>query len=478
MARPLITSETKDGVKRSLILAGGGVRLAYQAGVLQALEEHGLQFNHVDGTSGGIFCSAMLASGLDPNEIAMRWRNVKIKHFMSGVPVNSYLKLARLTAFGDADGIRKHIFPSLGIDLEKIRANTQVNATFNVCNFSDKSIESIPSQQVTGDHLIAGMSLPIFMPAIRIQNSWYSDAVWIKDANLMEAVRRGAEEIWLVWAIGNGREYLDGSFNQYVHMIEMSANGGLLEEYEQIKSLNERIVRGDSPFHQKKPIVLHVIKPVFPLPLDPDLFFKKIDTNTLINIGYSNAKKYLDRIPEKGVPFDKQSTKMNDPGVTLSFRHHFTGVAKTGSGTSPIRFSPSFCFRKINGVLSLEAHASIDLGDFKREVSVGDGRAMFISDKNKKKITLTGSLTCNGTRYDLQADIPLNSWLHWWLGLEFKSMTLEIRQSANRESFAKAVLSQTAWDRFRMLANASLRNFYGPGSKLKEHFRMVTNLYT
>ncbi|MEX0882971.1 MAG: patatin-like phospholipase family protein, partial [Cyclobacteriaceae bacterium] len=57
-------------VKRSLILAGGGMRVAYQAGVLLALEEAGIEFTHVDGTSGGIFNVAMLASGLKPKEIA------------------------------------------------------------------------------------------------------------------------------------------------------------------------------------------------------------------------------------------------------------------------------------------------------------------------------------------------------------------------------------------------------------------------
>ena len=62
-----------------MILAGGGVRLAYHAGVLVALEEEGLSFTHVDGTSGGIFGTAMLASGIAPSDAAVRWRNLKLK---------------------------------------------------------------------------------------------------------------------------------------------------------------------------------------------------------------------------------------------------------------------------------------------------------------------------------------------------------------------------------------------------------------
>ncbi len=41
--------------KRSLILAGGGLKVGYQAGVLQVwLDEAGLKFDHADGASGGI----------------------------------------------------------------------------------------------------------------------------------------------------------------------------------------------------------------------------------------------------------------------------------------------------------------------------------------------------------------------------------------------------------------------------------------
>ena len=124
--------------KRSLILAGGGMRVAYQAGVLVALEESRIKFSHVDGTSGGIFNAAMLASGLEPQAIAERWRSLKIKNFVSGRKFTDYLKPFAMTGYADADNIRKKVFPHLSIDLHKIRSNTSFNATFNVCNFSDK----------------------------------------------------------------------------------------------------------------------------------------------------------------------------------------------------------------------------------------------------------------------------------------------------------------------------------------------------
>ena len=57
--------------KRSLILAGGGLKVGYQAGVLQVwLDEAGLSFDHADGASGGCFNLAMYCQGLSGRQIA------------------------------------------------------------------------------------------------------------------------------------------------------------------------------------------------------------------------------------------------------------------------------------------------------------------------------------------------------------------------------------------------------------------------
>src|SRR6476469_10724303 len=112
-----------NALQRALILAGGGARLAYHAGVLKALEEEGLSFHHVDGTSGGIFGTAMLASGVTPVEACRRWRKLKLDGFMGVMPFkDAHFKTSQL--FNGAEGIRKSIFPELGIDIEKINANT------------------------------------------------------------------------------------------------------------------------------------------------------------------------------------------------------------------------------------------------------------------------------------------------------------------------------------------------------------------
>ena len=60
----MVRARKKPGRSAALILAGGGIRVAWQAGAVQALHESGLRFSHGDGTSGGIFTLGMLMSGV------------------------------------------------------------------------------------------------------------------------------------------------------------------------------------------------------------------------------------------------------------------------------------------------------------------------------------------------------------------------------------------------------------------------------
>jgi hypothetical protein len=202
--------------------------------------------------------------------------------------------------------------------------------TFNVCNFTRKTNEVITHDAIDLDLLIAGISLPIFMPPVVKNGNLYLDSVWIKDANLTEAVKRGAEEIWLVWCIGNTGEYKTGMFNQYVHMIELSANGKLFEEFAYITELNERIAQGEATCVQTRPIKLHVIKPFYPLPLDPDLYFGRIDTATLIDMGYADATRYLREIGDAGLPFQPEVTKMQDDTTGIAFHETMEGPFALG----------------------------------------------------------------------------------------------------------------------------------------------------
>jgi hypothetical protein len=307
------------------------MRLSYHAGAIQALLESGLTFSHIDSTSGGSINLAMLLSGLTPTEMCDRWRTLNLLESVSLMPLDSYIKTRDMVALGSADGLRNKSLPHLGIDIEKIRAARGVEATFNVCNYTTKTNEVIPHTEIDVDMLIAGMSLPMVMPPVPKGDELFIDSAFIRDANLMEAIKRGADELWVVWGLGNTNQYRGGILNLYIQMLEMSAHGALHEDFERLEEINERIRGGETVYGRTSPIVLHFIKPEYPLPLDPELYLGRTDAATLIDTGYSDAKKYLDDMRETGVAATPQTTRMFDPAPGITFRESMSGGFSLGA---------------------------------------------------------------------------------------------------------------------------------------------------
>ena len=402
---PSLAAAADARPRRSLILAGGGMRVAYQAGVLRALEEEGLTFFHADGTSGGTINLAMLLSGHSPTEMCTRWRTLNVREFVSLLPIRKYLRSLNWPAFGGADGITRHVYPHLGIDVDKIRAARGIEATFNVCNFSDKTNVAVPHREIDQDLLVAGVSLPMMMPAVPHKGALYLDSVWIKDANPTEAVRRGCEEIWLVWCIGNAGIYRNGAFNQYVHMIELSANGSLFEELEHLR------VEGGA-----EPPRLHVIKPEYPLPLDPDFYLGRISAVALIASGYRDAKKYLAARSEGGVRYDANATRMRDPLPGAAFASRLAGSA-TIDGTT--------------GSLAVEVRA--DIRDVDRFLTGPErsGELVGIVDAD----ALGGSVPAKAGSFRLA-----DGRLFYELTLELRDRELTVVISARRRGGAEVML--------------------------------------
>lgn len=310
---------------RAVILPGGGMRVAYQAGALKALHDCGLRFSIADAASGGTMNLAALMSGVTPEDLCRRWRSLNVGGFITPRRLRFYFRFPAIGALGSLAGIRKNVFPHLGIDLQKLRSARSLQATFNVCDFDDKIVIAFPHDQMTLDLLLAAVSLPLLTPAVRQAGRTYTDAVWIRDCNLMATVRAGANEIWVIWCIGNTPEFKERPLEQYVHMIEMSALGALHAEFAQIAALNDRIAHGERPFGHAKPIVVHFIKPTYPIPLDFDFLTGRVDGQTLVDSGYRDASGYLATMSPVGVALNPSTTKMKTPSCGLAFRETMTG---------------------------------------------------------------------------------------------------------------------------------------------------------
>ena len=231
--------------KRALIMAGGGLKVGFQAGVLQVwLDEAGVTFDHADGASGGCFNLAMYCQGMSGKQIADNWRNYD--PFIGAAPnLAGPGEFAHQQSFFTLDSMRQNLFPRWGLDWNKIRAGTKLG-TFNLCNFSKKRLEVVTNAGMDEDRLVSSVSLPMWFPPVKINGDPYIDAVYLTDANVEEAIRRGADEIWAIWTVSTRDEWRPGFVEQYFQIIETVADGNFFAIWERIEQNNQAIAAGNA----------------------------------------------------------------------------------------------------------------------------------------------------------------------------------------------------------------------------------------
>jgi predicted acylesterase/phospholipase RssA len=311
-----------DGKKRSLILAGGGIKVSFQAGVLQVwLDEAGLEFDHVDGASGGVFNLAMMCQGMSGREIADNWRDLNPR---AGISFNAaeFPKLLYAESIFTLDNYRRHVFPEWGLNWEKIRAS-ELAGTFNVFNFSRKELQVIEPNDMTEDMLVACVSLPMWFPPAPIDGQTYIDAVYITDANIEEAIRRGADELWVIWTVSDKDEWQPGFVATYFQIIETSAVGRYRAILHRIQENNERLARGEGgEFGRhievkelKADVALHYL-----------VDFSSDRLTEAVNLGVLRARKWCE---ENGIPLEpyeaEYPTDVHTAHTKLSFTEEMKG---------------------------------------------------------------------------------------------------------------------------------------------------------
>ena len=232
--------------KRSLILAGGGVKVAYQAGVLQVwLDEAGLTFDHADGASGGNFNLAMYCQGMTGKQMADNWRSFPV---LRSIGLN-WFQLMRFywsESLLTYDKFRKQVLRKRWkLDWDKIKA-AQRPGTFNVYNFTKNKLEVIEPKGMSEDLLVACVTLPMWFAPVTINGDRYIDGVYLTDANLMEAIRRGADELWIIWTVSRKAVWKGGFIDTYFQIIETTANGHLQRDLDRIEASNTAIAEGKS----------------------------------------------------------------------------------------------------------------------------------------------------------------------------------------------------------------------------------------
>jgi predicted acylesterase/phospholipase RssA len=399
--------------RRSLILAGGGLKVAYQAGVLQVwLDEAGLEFDHADGASGGVFNLAMWCQGMSGKRIADNWRNLNP---LAGIQPN-WPELPRLLwarSLFRLDRYRRVVFPGWGLDWDAIR-DTNREATFNAYNFSKHRLEVRTAKEVTEDFVSAAVSLPMWFPPVTIDGDTFIDAVYLTDANLEEAIARGADELWIVWTVSRRGEWRDGFIANYFQIIETSANGHFRRALDRIERNNKEVAEG-RPGEYGRHIEIKLLEAE--VPLHYLMAFSRDRFMEAVELGVIEARRWC---RENGIALGEPPAPPPQPFTRLWFTEDMKGAVtmresdprQGARGGVPLMFRLTIDVRGVNRFMldpELEAEARgwvdcpalggrlpVERGRFNLFVRRGDPSRqrmlyrLFLRGSNGQPLTLTG----------------------------------------------------------------------------------------
>ena len=361
--------------KRSLMLAGGGVKVAFQAGVLQVwLDEAGLEFDHGDAVSAACFNLVMWVQGMSGTEIADNWRNTSP---LSEVDVNGP-QLARLlyaASLLDLEEFRRRIFPAWKLDWSKIRSSPR-EASFNVYNFSKHELRPIQAAEMTEDLLVATASLPMWFPPVRIANDTYIDAVFNIGSNFDEAIRRGADELWVIWTTSQRGEWFDGFVGNFFGIFEATVVGGYKSALARIAANNAALDRGEAGEFGR---VITVKEIKAEVPVHYLLNFSQDRAAEAVNRGVEAARLWCDAagIKRRSGPVYAPAIPLNKTGV--KFSEAMSGFVGFGA----VEFQPGFDQGKAEGT-ALALHLEVQIEDLDEFLTLPEHQA-----------SLRGSVECD-----------------------------------------------------------------------------------
>jgi predicted acylesterase/phospholipase RssA len=333
-------------VTRALILAGGGLKVAFQAGVLQVwLDEAGLEFDVADASSGGVFNLALWCDGRTGTEIADTWRRTKPLQFFELNPL-PWVSISRLERFR-----RNVLRRTWQIDWNRVRASGK-NATFNVYDFSAQELRTKRPEEMTEDLLLAAVSLPIWFPPVEVDGRAHIDAVYATDSNLEAAIRAGADELWIIWTIPLEGTWRKGPVAQYFAAIENAAVWKLKDLLRRIDASNESIDRtgsGEFPHRVSYEILAETV------PLHYVLVFSATRVQRAVQLGVEAARAWCD---ERGIPHAPVAARrgaMAGELTRLSFSEAMRGAV--GFGVA----DPARAWQATNGA-ELTLRATVEIG--------------------------------------------------------------------------------------------------------------------
>ena len=230
-------------MKRALVLSGGGSRGAYEIGAWQAMEEMGVRFDAVYGTSIGALNAGLVAQG-DAGKAADLWANITIGQIIrtddEGMSIDRMISRKRDVIpflLENAKYLNADVSPLENLlkeylDEKKVRAS---GMELGVMTVRAPQMQPVPmrlgdmAEGSLNDWLIASAScFPVF-PAKKIGGALYVDGGYFDNMPVDMALEDGADEIIAVSVHPNPLhpEYTRMPFLKLIHPLHNL--GGFLD---------------------------------------------------------------------------------------------------------------------------------------------------------------------------------------------------------------------------------------------------------
>jgi NTE family protein len=223
-----------------LVMGGGGARAAYQVGFLRALARRHPEtvFPYITGVSAGAINAAHLAAHPGPlleavDDLAALWSNLRvedvfrvdasslgrqlvraalslvsggapgspeIRGFVDTAPLRGFLRRALSASEGEIPGIQHNL------DRGRLRAVALSTSSYT----TGRSVTWVQGEEIrewerpqrralvrplSVEHIMASAALPLFFPAVRLEDEWYGDGGIRLSAPLSPVLHLGARRV-------------------------------------------------------------------------------------------------------------------------------------------------------------------------------------------------------------------------------------------------------------------------------------------
>jgi hypothetical protein len=139
--------------------------------------------------------------------------------------------------------------------------------------------------------------------------------------------------------------------------------------------------------------ILHVVRPENPLPLDPEFYLNRIDADTLIGMGYRDARRYLKDVTAEGLPKDASCTAMVEPPAGIRFTERLRG----NSGGQDVQLTVTMALPLDDSGTAARLTGFLDYEPFGARVYLAGGRV----DVRGETVTYRASVHAGGAWHRL-----------------------------------------------------------------------------